>query len=150
MSATPLRLLHRRLAAGMGLAAITAFIAGAGFESPMPLFAGVILLVALVWAPPAHLQRTLDLGWRVIALVLAGRAIYHIVISPEDIVLPMVDLLLLLLASETWRESGAAGDTRVYSLSFALLIASSAYRPGIVFALSFVTYTGLAVQDLPS
>jgi transglutaminase-like putative cysteine protease len=68
--------------------------------------------------------------------------------STGDIVLPMVDLLLLLLASETWRESGAAGDTRVYSLSFALLIAASAYRPGAVFAISFVLYTALAVVTL--
>lgn len=148
MSATPLRILHRRLAAGMGLAATLAFIAGAGLESLMPLFAAAILLVALVWAPPARMQRYLDPAWRVIALLLAVRAIYRVFTSPEDVVLPMVDLLLLLLASETWRESGAAGDTRVYSLSFALLIASSAYRPGIVFALSFVTYTGLAVVTL--
>jgi transglutaminase-like putative cysteine protease len=148
MSVTPLRLLHRRLAAGMGLAATAAFMAGAGLESLMPLFTVAVLIIALFWAPPAHSQKRVDYFWRVIALGLAVRAIYHIVVSPEDIVLPMVDLLLLLLASETWRESGAAGDTRVYSLSFALLIASSAYRPGIVFAVSFVVYTGLAVVTL--
>jgi transglutaminase-like putative cysteine protease len=148
MSATPLRLLHRKLAAGMGLAATIAFMAGAGLDSLMPLFTIAILTIALFWAPPAYTQKRLDYVWRVIALVFALRAIYHILTSPEDIVLPMVDLLLLLLASETWRESGAAGDTRVYSLSFALLIASSAYRPGILFALSFVAYAGLAVVTL--
>jgi protein-glutamine gamma-glutamyltransferase len=148
MSVTPLRLLHRRLAAGMGLAAVVAFIAGAGFESLMPLVAGAVLLIAMIWAPPAHTQKTLDLVWRSIALLLTARAVYNIFVTPEDIVLPMVDLLLFLLASETWRESGAAGDTRVYSLSFALLIASSAYRPGIVFALAFIAYTGLAVVTL--
>ncbi len=148
MNATPLRLLHRRLAAGMGLAAAIAFIGGAGFESLMPVAAGCTLLIAMVWAPPAHAQKKLDLVWRSIALVLAARAIYNIFVTPEDIVLPMVDLLLFLLASETWRESGAAGDTRVYSLSFALLIASSAYRPGIIFALAFIAYTGLAVVTL--
>lgn len=145
---TPLRLMHRRLAAGMGLASIAAFVAGAGVESPMPLLAGAILLISFVWAPPARLQRRLDYVWRLLALLLAARAIYHVVVSPEDIVLPMVDLLLLLLATETWRESGAAGDTRVYSLSFALLIASSAYRPGIAFAVAFVAYTALAVVAL--
>ena len=148
MSASPLRLLHRRLAAGMGLASVAAFIAGAGLESLMPLLTTAVLVVAMVWAPPAESQKRLDLVWRIIALVLAARAIYNIFVSPDDIVLPMVDLLLFLLASETWRESGAAGDTRVYSLSFALLIASSAYRPGIVFALAFVAYTGLAVVTL--
>jgi transglutaminase-like putative cysteine protease len=148
MSATPLRLLHRRLAAGMGLASVAAFVAGAGLESLMPVLTTVILVVALFWAPPSHSQRKLDVVWRVIAVVLAARAVYNIFVTPDDIVLPMVDLLLFLLASETWRESGAAGDTRVYSLSFALLIASSAYRPGIVFAVAFVTYTGLAVVTL--
>ena len=148
MSVTPLKLLHRRLAAGMGLASVAAFIAGAGLESPMPLLAAAVLLVAMVWAPPAESQRKLDFVWRILALVLAARATYNIFVSPDDIMLPMVDLLLFLLASETWRESGAAGDTRVYTLSFALLIASSAYRPGIVFALAFVTYTGLAVVTL--
>ena len=148
MSTTPLRLLHRRLAAGMGLAAIAAFVAGAGLESPTPLFAAAVLIIALVWAPPKRVQRPLDIMWRLIALALAVRAIYRVFTSPEDVVLPMVDLLLLLLASETWRESGAAGDTRVYSLSFALLIASSAYRPGVVFAISFIAYTALAVVTL--
>ena len=114
----------------------------------MPLLAAPMLILALFWAPPARAQRFMDPMWRIIALVLAIRAIYRVFTSPEDVVLPMVDLLLLLLATETWRESGAAGDTRVYSLSFALLIASSAYRPGIVFAMAFIAYTGLAVVTL--
>ncbi len=148
MSTTPLRLLHRRLAAGMGIAAVAAFVAGAGWASAMPLVALTILVTALVWAPPAASQRQLDMFWRILALIFAARAVYHVFAGTGDIVLPMVDLLLLLLASETWRESGAAGDTRVYSLSFALLIAASAYRPGVVFAISFVIYTGLAVVTL--
>ncbi len=143
-----MRLLHRRLAAGMGIAATVAFIAGAGFDSLMPVFTLAVLTMALFWAPPARVQRKLDYGWRIIALVLAARALYHVLTSPEDIVLPMVDLLLLLLASETWRESGAAGDTRVYSLSFALLIAASAYRPGLVFAVGFIVYVMLAAVAL--
>lgn len=148
MSATPLRLLHRRLAAGMGIAATTAFMAGAGLDSLMPIFALAVLVVALFWAPPSRVQRRLDYLWRTVALLLTARALYHIFTQPDDIVLPMVDLLLLLLASETWRESGAAGDTRVYSLSFALLIAASAYRPGLGFGIAFIVYVGLAVVTL--
>ncbi|HUP90156.1 MAG TPA: DUF3488 and transglutaminase-like domain-containing protein, partial [Longimicrobiales bacterium] len=72
----------------------------------------------------------------------------HVLTSPEDIVIPMVDLLLLLLISENLKETGTAGDTRVYSLSFALLVAACAYRPGVVFALSFVTYMALATVTL--
>jgi len=60
---------------------------------------------------------------------------------PQDVVLPMVDVLLVLIASETLRPARTTGDTRLYSLSFALLVASTAYRPGIVFGLAFVTYT---------
>ena len=146
--AAPLRLLHRRLAAGLGLAALAAFISGAGLDTPSPLLAVCALLLALVWAPGKRLQHLLDPVWRILALVLAARALYRIVTSPEDVVLPMVDLLLVLLVSETVKESGAAGDTRVYSLSFALMVAACAYRPGVVFALSFVAYTGLATVTL--
>lgn len=145
---TSLRLLHRRLAAAMGLAALAAFISGAGLETPAPLLAAGALILALFWAPGPRLQRVLDPLWRILALVLAARAVTRIVTSPDDVVLPMVDLLLVLLVSENLKESGAAGDTRVYSLSFALLVAACAYRPGFVFALSFVAYTALAVVTL--
>ncbi|HEX6559374.1 MAG TPA: DUF3488 and transglutaminase-like domain-containing protein [Longimicrobiales bacterium] len=150
MSAGPsaLRTLHRRLAAAMGLAALAAFISGAGLETPAPLLAAGALTLALVWAPGPRLQRVLDPLWRILALSLAARAVLRIVTSPDDVVLPMVDLLLVLLVSENLKESGAAGDTRVYSLSFALMVAACAYRPGVVFALSFVAYSALAVVTL--
>lgn len=148
MMPTPLRVLHRRLAAAMALAALAAFVSGAGLETPTPLLAAAALTLSLMWAPPARLQRLLDPVWRALALALAARALYRIVVSPDDVVIPMVDLLLVLLVSENLKESGAAGDTRVYSLSFALLVASCAYRPGIVFAVSFVAYTALATVTL--
>ena len=144
----PLRLLHRRLAAGMGLASLAAFISGAGLETPTPLIAVAGLTLALVWAPGPRLQRLLDPFWRIAALILTARALYSVFVSPDDVVIPMVDLLLVLLISEGLRESGSPGDSRVYSLSFALLVAACAYRPGVIFALSFVTYTALAVVTL--
>jgi transglutaminase-like putative cysteine protease len=144
---SPLRLLHRRLAAAMGLAAVTAFVSGAGLDTLTPLVAVAALLLAMVWAPGPRLQHVLDPIWRILALGLTARALYHIFVSPADVVLPMVDLLLALLVSENLKESGAA-DTRVYSLSFALLIAACAYRPGVVFAVSFVVYTVLATITL--
>lgn len=131
----------------MGLAAVTAFISGAGLDTPTPLLAMAALLLAMAWAPGPRLQRVLDPIWRILALALTARALYHILVSPADVVLPMVDLLLVLLVSENLKESGAA-DTRVYSLSFALLIAACAYRPGVAFAVSFVTYTALATVTL--
>lgn len=132
----------------MSLAALTAFISGAGVDTPTPLVAAGALLLALVWAPGERLQRWLDPIWRILALILTGRALYRILVSPDDVVLPMVDLLLLLLVSENLKESGAAGDTRVYSLSFALLVAACAYRPGVVFGLSFITYMAVATVTL--
>src|SRR5688572_19735736 len=150
MSAASPRLgiLHRRLAAGMGLAALAAFISGAGLDTPSPLVAVGALLLALVWAPGERLQRIIDPAWRVLALLLTVRALFRIFTSPEDVVLPMVDLLLVLLVSENLKESGAAGDSRVYSLSFALLVAACAYRPGVVFALSFIAYVALGTVTL--
>jgi transglutaminase-like putative cysteine protease len=131
----------------MGLASVAAFISGAGLDTPTPLLAVGALLLAMAWAPGPRLQRVLDPGWRILALGLTARALYHIFVSPADVVLPMVDLLLVLLVSENLKESGAA-DTRVYSLSFALLIAACAYRPGVVFLVSFVVYTALATVTL--
>ena len=144
----PLRLLHRRLAAGMGLASLAAFISGAGLETPTPLLAVAALLLALVWAPGPRLQRVLDPVWRIAALVLTARALLRVFTSPDDVVLPMVDLLLVLLISESLRESGTAGDSRVYSLSFALLVAACAYRPGVVFAVSFIAYTAIGIVTI--
>jgi len=60
----------------------------------------------------------------------------------------MVDLLLLLLAAEALRSLDAPNDFRLYILSFALILASSAYRPGIVFLLAFIAYIGLATLAL--
>ncbi len=39
-------------------------------------------------------------------------------------------------------------DARLYSLSFALLLASTAYRPGLLFLLAFLAYVGLATVAL--
>ena len=63
-------------------------------------------------------------------------------------VVPVVDLLFLLLIAESLRSADAHNDIRLYSLSFALLLASTAYRPGIVFALAFVAYVSLATVAL--
>lgn len=145
--AAPIHVLHRRLAAVMGLAALAAFVSGAGLDTWSPVLAAAALLLALVWVPGPRLQRALDPVWRIAAILLAVRAVYRVVVSPDDVVLPMVDLLLVLMVSEGLREGGA-GESRVYSLSFALLIAACAYRPGVIFAASFITYTAVAVVAL--
>jgi protein-glutamine gamma-glutamyltransferase len=60
----------------------------------------------------------------------------------------MVDLLLLLLCAEALRRRDASGDARLHSLSFALLVASAAYRPGVGFALAFLCYIALTTVAL--
>src|SRR5690606_33977786 len=57
-------------------------------------------------------------------------------------------LLLLLLAAEALRSLDAPNDVRLYALSFALILASTAYRPGILFLLAFVSYVVLATLAL--
>ena len=147
-SGGPLALLHRRLAVGMGLAGLGAFAAGVGGEAVSPLFAAVALLTAILWRPRPELSSRLEQLWLPLAFLLVLRALYHVLAVGGDVVIPVVDLLLLLLCAEALRSLDAPNDVRLYALSFALLLASTAYRPGVVFALAFVTYVVLATLAL--
>jgi protein-glutamine gamma-glutamyltransferase len=138
-----LRVLHRRFAAAMSLTAIAAFISGAGFEAPAAFVAALVLAVAAVRQPGEALAHRLEPIWRVVALLLIARALYFIVFVPMDVVVPMVDLLLLLLCAEAMRPLDSTSDARLYSLSCALFVAASAYRPGVGFALAFVAFLAL-------
>jgi transglutaminase-like putative cysteine protease len=86
--------------------------------------------------------------WLPLALLMVIRALVHVFIVKDDLVIPVVDLLFLLLVAESLRPLDAANDPRLYSLSFALLLASTAYRPGLLFALAFIAYVGLATVAL--
>jgi transglutaminase-like putative cysteine protease len=76
------------------------------------------------------------------------RAILVILNAPGDVVLPMVDVLLVLLASEALRPIGQGAASRLLPLSFALLIAAAAYRAGVIFGAAFVLYIGLSTITL--
>jgi len=76
------------------------------------------------------------------------RALVHVFVIRDDVVVPVVDLLLLLMAAEALRSLDAPNDIRLYALSFALLLAATAYRPGILFLLAFVAYVGISVMGL--
>ncbi|MEO5511539.1 MAG: DUF3488 and transglutaminase-like domain-containing protein [Longimicrobiales bacterium] len=132
----------------MTLTAVIAFISGAGLDAPSVLPAILILAAVALWEPSAALRRRLAPVWKIAAVLLALRAGYHVIRSPEDIVLPMVDLLLLLLVAEVFRQRDTGNDARVYALTFALLVASAAYRPGALFALAFVAYMAAATVSL--
>jgi protein-glutamine gamma-glutamyltransferase len=135
-----LRLLHRRLAATMAFAATLAFVSGAGLDAPAAWLAlGVLALAALRPAGIDASRRSEPL-WKIAAIVLAVRAAYAAFFVAEDVVLPMVDLLLVLLCAEALRPPEHGHDGRLYSLSIALIIAASAYRPGVLFPISFAAF----------
>ena len=143
-----LDLLHRRLVVGMGFVALTAFAGGAGFEPISTALAALALTLAFVWQPDSGLSLRLERFWLPVAGVLVLRSLYHWFLIGDDVVVPVVDLLLLLLCAEALRSLEAHNDARLYSLTFALLLASTAYRPGVLFALAFVSYVVLATLAL--
>jgi protein-glutamine gamma-glutamyltransferase len=141
-------LLHRRLSALLALIALLAFIAGAGLDAISAVPAGVVLLLAVFVQPGERHARLLEPMWRAAAFVLAVRAALHVVGGAGDPVLPMVDLLLLLLCAESLQQRDGSGDARHFALTFALLIASAAYRPGALFGLLFIAYVVCATVVL--
>ncbi len=143
-----LRLIHRRLAILMGLSGLLAFSVGAGFEPLSAVLAAVALSVGLFWHPSPELSRRMERVWLPLAAILVVRALIHVFVIRDDVVIPVVDLLLLLMAAEALRALDAPNDVRIYALSFALILASTAYRPGIVFLIAFVVYVVLATLAL--
>ena len=142
-----LELLHRRLVVGMGVVALAAFAGGAGFEPVSAALAALSLTLAFFWQPDSGLSVKLERFWLPLAAILVLRSLYHVFLR-DDVVIPVVDLLLLLLCAEALRSLDAPNDARLYSLTFALLLASTAYRPGVSFALAFVAYVVLATVAL--
>lgn len=140
--------LHRRLLIVLGLASLMAFVSGAGFESPLPALAGGSLLLALVWEPSVQIHERLEWMSRLVAVALALRAVHYILTVPEDVVMPLVDVLLVLLASEALRPAATTERTRMYLLSCALLVAAAAYRAGVGFGIAFVTYVSVGTVSL--
>ena len=132
--------LHRTLAVLMALSALIALAGGAGTISPSVPGAAAGLLLALIWQPRTQVGALLDRLWLIAALLLVVRAILTILGGAGIGVAPWIDLLLILLVAEALRPLPALNDARLYGLSFALMIASTAYRPGLVFALAFAGY----------
>lgn len=139
--------LHRGLAAGMALAAIAAFTSGAGLE-PSVLVAVPLLLLSAFWSPSPERMVRLETPLRVVALVLAARAIWLAFAAPAAVITPMVDLLLFLMCGEALRVRDTTGDARLFSLSLALLVAGAAYRPGPGFALGLALFLALTTMCL--
>lgn len=143
-----LRLVHRRLAVLMAVMGLLAFAGGAGFEPVSSALATLALGTAFFWQPDPELSARLERVWLPLAVLLVVRALVHVFLIRDDVVIPVVDLLLLLMAAETLRSLDAPNDIRLYALSFALILAATAYRPGILFLMAFVGYVGLATLAL--
>jgi transglutaminase-like putative cysteine protease len=132
----------------MSFAGLVAFAGGAGVQPVTAALAALALLTALFWQPDRRLSVRLERVWLPLAAVLVARALFHVLVVRDDVVVPVVDLLLLLMAAEGLRSLDAPNDIRLYALSFALILASTAYRPGVLFLLAFVAYVGLATLAL--
>ena len=143
-----LALTHRRLTVLMAMASLLAFAGGAGVEPLPAILAALGLITAIFWQPSTELSSRMEQIWLPLALLLVARALFHVFIIRDDVVIPVVDLLFLLLIAEALRSLDADNDSRLYSLSFALLLASTAYRPGLLFALAFTAYVAVATVAL--
>ncbi|HEX2091736.1 MAG TPA: transglutaminaseTgpA domain-containing protein [Longimicrobiaceae bacterium] len=139
--------LHRRLAAGMALSALAAFTAGAGL-SPGLLGAGAGLALALFRLPPAEWGAWTERAIRTGVLGLFAWAAYVAFVAAGDFMPAVMAMLLFLLVGETLRPLETRNDMRLYALSFALMIASTAYSPGLGFAVAFVAYVVLTTLAL--
>src|SRR4051812_49829573 len=78
-------------------------------------------------------------------MALLAWMVYAAGVLGLDFMPGVMAMLLVLLAGEALRPLDARNDMRLYSLSFALLIAATAYYPGPGFALCFVAYVALTV-----
>lgn len=136
--------LHRRLASAMALASLLAYAAGDGV-GPLTLAAAIALALSLLWLPGRAAGAWIERGTRAGIVALFGWLVYAALVLGQDFMPGVMAMLLFLLAGEALRPVEARNDMRLYSLSFALLIAATAFYPGLGFAFGFVAYVGLTV-----
>lgn len=142
-----LEVLHRRLAAGMALAALAAFTAGAGV-SAVTAFAGLALVVALYRLPPPEAGTWVERAVRVGAVALCVRVVYVAFVVRGDFMPDVLAMLLFLLVGESLRPLDARNDMRLYALALSLMVAATAYHPGLAFAAAFVAFVALTTLAL--
>jgi transglutaminase-like putative cysteine protease len=143
-----LALLHRRLVALMALGSLLTFVAGADVNATPVALAGAGLVLSLFWQPSRVTSTRMERIWMPVAVFLVVRALFHVLVIGGEVVLPVVDLLLLLMAVEALRHLEARNEFRLYALAFALVLAATAYRPGVLFVVGFVCYVVSASTSL--
>ncbi len=140
-------LLHRRLTAAMSLAALLAFMAGAG-ASPEAVLAAGALAVACFRLPPPEWSVWIERISRTVILGLCAWMLYVAFVLGQDFMPAVIAMLLFLLAAESLRSVDAKNDSRLYLLAFALLLAATAYYPGLGFAAAFIAFIVLSTLAL--
>lgn len=139
--------LHRRLATLMALAALGALAAGAGV-TPWSVLVAAVLVLGLFWMPDGRAAWLVEHGSKLVAVGIFAWVLYLGLIVGGDILESGIALLFVLLAGEALRPLDARNDFRLYSLSFALVIAATAYYPGVAFGVAFTAYIVLATLAL--
>jgi transglutaminase-like putative cysteine protease len=131
----------------MALAALAAFTAGAG-ASLVTVVASLALIVSLYRLPPPEAGPWVERAVRAGALLLCARMGYVAFVARGDFMPDVLAMLLFLLVGESLRPLAARNDMRLYALSLALMIAATAYYPGLAFAAAFVAFVALATLAL--
>ena len=142
-----LEALHHRLAMGMAVAGVAAAWGGGVFSGPVGAAATAALLGTLVRRPQGR-NVWLERGFAVAAAFLAVRAGYMVLVMPDQRLVGMVELLLLLLVAEAWKPVGEGDDVRLYVLSFGVLVAATVFRPGLIFGLAFVAFVAFSTVTI--
>jgi protein-glutamine gamma-glutamyltransferase len=142
-----LALLNRRLLTLAALASLGAFAAGSGADRLL-VAAALGLAASVVWRPSPVVARRLEqVGWTTAGGIFVVAMYVGLVLNGDYLPLTL-GFLLVLLVTEALRPLDAGNDLRLYTLSFAVLIASTAYYPGVPFALAFVAYVGCVTLAL--
>lgn len=130
------------------LAVVAAYGSATGLASPALAPAALLLVVGLFWRVPAEWSGHLERIGVTVAVLLVSRAAYHALLQNDDVIYAMADLLLALLGIEGIRAGGGRISGRVYGLCLALVLAASAYRPGVAFAAAFLAFIGMGTLSL--
>jgi len=122
-------------------------MAGAG-ASPAAVLAAGALAVACFRLPPPEWSVWIERITRIVVVGLCAWMLYVAFVLVQDFMPAVVAMLLFLLAAESVRSVDAKNDTRLYLLSFALLLAATAYYPGLGFAAAFIAFIVLSTLAL--
>jgi hypothetical protein len=136
-------LTHRRLTAAMALSALLAYMAGAGYSAEGVIAAGVLCFAAFR-LPPEGWAVWIERASRAIIVLLCAWMLYVAFVLGGDFLPAVMAMLLFLLAAESLRPLQARNDARLYLLSFALLLAATAFYPGLGFAAAFIAFIVLS------